>query len=452
MTFKKTARKILSCTLAALMLAGSAVTILPQVTDSASIEVQAATSFKYEEYHYNLDPGNCYSVQFQGSASSPTAITYPSSYNGKPVRIITQYQQYLLKKNIVKVTVPDSIKYITGGAFADFCDLQEIRLPNNIHNGLPGIDTINEGSLFYGCSKLKKVNIPTSWKALPVQTFSGCSSLTSITLPQNIKEIGFCAFQNCTSLKSIDLGKVQTIGMSAFSGCTSLEKLTIPSTVTYIDFNVIYGCKNLKNIVVLSKNVTYRSGAFKANDSLHPETKATIYGYKGSTTEAAAKEYGLNFVPLPSSLSLSKGSVSLYPSDTVTLTAKVSPSGSNSVTWESSNKNVATVSGGKVTAKKAGTAVITAKTMNGIKATCKVTVNNYINLNKYTLSLGKGETYKLTANRSVKWRTSNSKIVTVDKNGNIKAVGKGKAWVTAKAANGAETACTVTVAFCKHSF
>ena len=52
MTFKKTARKILSCTLAALMLAGSAVTILPQVTDSASIEVQAATSFKYEEYHY----------------------------------------------------------------------------------------------------------------------------------------------------------------------------------------------------------------------------------------------------------------------------------------------------------------------------------------------------------------------------------------------------------------
>ena len=46
------------------------------------------------------------------------------------------------------------------------------------------------------------------------------------------------------------------------------------------------------------------------------------------------------------------------------------------VTWTTSNASVATVSGGKITAIKAGTATITAKTSNGKTATCKVTVQN----------------------------------------------------------------------------
>ncbi|KSV58156.1 Ig-like domain-containing protein [Acetivibrio ethanolgignens] len=49
------------------------------------------------------------------------------------------------------------------------------------------------------------------------------------------------------------------------------------------------------------------------------------------------------------------------------------------VTWSTSKKSVATVSSkGKVTAKKAGTATITAK-VDGKKYTCKVTVKNPVN-------------------------------------------------------------------------
>lgn len=45
------------------------------------------------------------------------------------------------------------------------------------------------------------------------------------------------------------------------------------------------------------------------------------------------------------------------------------------ITWSSSDKKVATVTGkGKVTAKKKGKAIITAKTSNGKKATCRITV------------------------------------------------------------------------------
>lgn len=59
-----------------------------------------------------------------------------------------------------------------------------------------------------------------------------------------------------------------------------------------------------------------------------------------------------------------------------TLVALTSPeSAAKNVTWYSSNSKVATVNkNGKVTAVKAGTATITAKTANGLKATCKVTV------------------------------------------------------------------------------
>lgn len=59
-----------------------------------------------------------------------------------------------------------------------------------------------------------------------------------------------------------------------------------------------------------------------------------------------------------------------------TLAAVTSPeSAARSVKWYSSNNKIAAVSnGGKVTALKAGTVTITAKTTNGLKAACKVTV------------------------------------------------------------------------------
>ena len=58
------------------------------------------------------------------------------------------------------------------------------------------------------------------------------------------------------------------------------------------------------------------------------------------------------------------------------LAATISPSNvtNKSVSWSSSNSSVASVSGGKVTAWKAGIATIIAKTSNGKYASCTVTV------------------------------------------------------------------------------
>ena len=76
---------------------------------------------------------------------------------------------------------------------------------------------------------------------------------------------------------------------------------------------------------------------------------------------------------------LDKSSATLTEGDTATLTATVLPENttySKDVSWSSSNSAVATVdANGTVTAKSAGTAVITATTENGKTASCTVTVN-----------------------------------------------------------------------------
>ena len=79
----------------------------------------------------------------------------------------------------------------------------------------------------------------------------------------------------------------------------------------------------------------------------------------------------------PTGVTLNKSSLNLQVGGNETLTATVVPANASdkSVTWSSSNTNVATVSNGKVSGVAAGTATITVTTVDGNKtATCTVTV------------------------------------------------------------------------------
>lgn len=84
--------------------------------------------------------------------------------------------------------------------------------------------------------------------------------------------------------------------------------------------------------------------------------------------------------PKPTSVSVSPSSVTLTEGQSRYLTATVYPSNASQlVTWTSSNANIASVSSsGKVTAVKAGTVIITAKTSNGKSATCTVTCKSAV--------------------------------------------------------------------------
>lgn len=145
----------------------------------------------------------------------------------------------------------------------------------------------------------------------------------------------------------------------------------------------------------------------------------------------------------------------------LTLEAVVMPENAdnNTVSWSSNKPDVATVEDGTVKAIAVGVASITATTTDGGKmATCEITVveNDIavtgITLNKESLELEIGSTAKLTAtvepsdatNSSIVWSSLDNNVVTVDKDGNVKAVAKGETSVTA-VAGGIGASCEVKV-------
>ena len=157
-----------------------------------------------------------------------------------------------------------------------------------------------------------------------------------------------------------------------------------------------------------------------------------------------------------SSVKLNTKNHTMYSNQYVQLKATVLPNNAynKSVTWKSSNSKIATVDkNGKVKALKVGNAIITATSTDGsnVSAQCKIKVVQRvtkIKLNKSIINLSKkGKTAKLKAtvlpnnayNKSVTWKANNTKVVTVDKKGKIKATtNKGATYVNAIAKDGSK--------------
>ena len=79
----------------------------------------------------------------------------------------------------------------------------------------------------------------------------------------------------------------------------------------------------------------------------------------------------------PTSIKLDKSSSTMCYGEEMTLTATLEPTNvtEKTITWTSSDESIATVNNGKIKAKnKFGKTTITAKTVNGLKATCDITV------------------------------------------------------------------------------
>ena len=135
------------------------------------------------------------------------------------------------------------------------------------------------------------------------------------------------------------------------------------------------------------------------------------------------------------------------------------------VTWTSSDETIATVNeNGLVTAKSAGTVVITATSNydKSISISCTVTVTDPVSKAKSITITGipkvikYNSSFRLTAiiapsdamNNKITWKSSNTKYAAIDSRGNvtIKSAGAGKSVkITAKAQDGSGVSKTVTL-------
>ncbi|MGE5371295.1 MAG: Ig-like domain-containing protein [Solirubrobacterales bacterium] len=156
-------------------------------------------------------------------------------------------------------------------------------------------------------------------------------------------------------------------------------------------------------------------------------------------------------------VSLDKTELTLLPdSAPVTLKATMDPANATEpgVTWSSSSDNVASVIDGVVTAKAAGSAVITVSTVDGsYTAQCKVTVMA-VSLDKTSAFLKANDMLTLTAtvvpedavNKAVTWNSSAPEVAMVDNEGKVTAIAPGITTITVETIEGkAKAECTITV-------
>ena len=189
-------------------------------------------------------------------------------------------------------------------------------------------------------------------------------------------------------------------------------------------------------------------------------TVTTEDGNKTATCEITVTE---DPAPTPGSVSVSPSTLNLTVGETSTLAAATIPE-KQPITWSSSKDSVATVdSSGKVTAKAAGDAVITAKiTVDGkeytstcaVKVTASTVAVTGVKLDKSSATVNVNGTTQLTAtvepsnaaNKNVTWKSSNTGVATVDANGKVTGKAVGEATITVTTADGGKTAtCKVTV-------
>lgn len=295
---------------------------------------------------------------------------------------------------------------------------------------------------------------------------------------KNITDISF--IKNLKQLKTLYLRGTSVTDFTALNDLKAqLESLYLPttaSTATRISFlsDSLYLKEGqeltiqqfTKGVFVDSKEAcTITSSNLAAVSITGDKIKARTKGQmatltlKAGTTTKTIKVYTTDETgKIPTqAVVLNKTFVTLNPGKTeqlkITYLPDYATASIGTVKWTSSNEAVVTVdAAGKLTAKTAGKAIITAVTSDGNVMYCIVTVEN-IKVSKITITTttsnkiatGKKVTLKATVtpsnayNKGVTWKSSNTKVATVSSSGVVttkKKMGGKTVTITATAKDG----------------
>ena len=306
--------------------------------------------------------------------------------------------------SLKSITIPDGVTSIGKSAFEGCYRLASVNIPMGISEigshaffecrSLASSITIPHGVVaigdytFYNCSKLISVNIPESVTNIGEHSFYNCGNLTSITLPNSVAQIGVGAFSNCIKLNSINIPEgINSIESSVFAFCESLTSITIPESVTSVGNAAFYFCENLKDVYCNAETVpttdemafassSYMSATLYVPTSAIESYKSTVpWSHFGTIVSLTDEKV--------TSITLSHTTATLTEGDELTLTAIVTPdyATDTSVTWNSSNTDVAIVdNNGVITAIAPGTTTIsaTANDGSGVSASCEVIIEERI--------------------------------------------------------------------------
>lgn len=336
---------------------------------------------------------------------------------------LAEIDQYMFANciSLQHVDMPDSITKINIYAFHNCTSLTSLALPKNLSSLSVGC--------FDKCINLQHVVVPPSvisfpkddlgvynpFKYSPVTVYVEKKSTADKFFTNNLEELQASAMANGGSLKVVTLDSVSD------PAAIEVESLELIDAGHKVSVQGKFKIGSYLNVQPLTSGRDYNAFAAKANgkafqaydlDLLPSGTTAsgpfTLTIGQPDSYSSSAKLYDANgaiatdyssdcFIATLSALGpvalidvneatgdtavtsvkLNRSALSLEVGETGKLSATVLPASAadKSITWSSSKTDVASVSlNGTVTAKKAGTAVITATATNGKSASCTVTV------------------------------------------------------------------------------
>lgn len=312
------------------------------------------------------------------------------------------------------------------------------------------------------------VVIPNTVVAIGKNAFANCDTLNRVTIPSSVTEIRARAFYGCGNLTSVTVlsRDIEVLANNAFAGTTPTFYTVIGCKL--IDWAQAQGFKVVANIILLERSSRMSTYVGETYRIFLNDARATAYASDNlavatvsqqGVVKTVGKGTALITVTLTNGTALTLRLFVTYPAASLSATSLTLNAGSSktlsvnnlkgrSVSWSSSDNNVATVRNGSVTAVRPGSCTITAALSDGTILRCKVTVSDPAALSKSRLTLNVGQSHTLTVSglfgRSVSWSSSNNNIATVQ-NGKVTAKKPGSCTITAQVRNGKTLKCKVTV-------
>ena len=360
--------------------------------------------------------------------------------------------------SLESIVIPESVTGIGYAAFSGCSSLTDVNIPSQV--------TSIRNATFSGCSSLEELTIPSKITSLGENVFSGCVSLKSMVIPDSVTEIGASTFSNCSNLEEVKLPQnLNRISANLFRYCDSIETVVIPNGVIAVDDTAFADCMNLKSVTfpnTISTSENDGNGIGSRIFSNSPKVVASVI--EGSVAHTYMRRNGYDFTLITTGINLDKPELTLNVNESSKYVAILSPytiANNTSLTWQSSNPDVATVdANGVVTGISEGEATITARNSNGLSASSEVTVTNIsapitnVSLNFSDLEIRKDSSQGLRAtitpkettdDKTLTWESSNPEVATVSSTGVVTARRPGNAIITVRTSNGLTDTCNIAV-------